>query len=189
MNLNDLKILSNLIKTYGVVNIENFLEANKLFIEYMNEPEHSYSKIKTVDSLYAERDLRDDKRQMFTNGETSVFCLNEKTLDFTILDTDGNMYPPSKLSSVNKIEEYVEQAKTLLGDSIIPVSLILSNGVVLVEGYGGVSAINVNETKLAELLLKSPKMYVSRINPVLYAESDKGYAYILGKKFGIQETF
>lgn len=174
MQLDELKLLSNLIHSYGVKEIKRIIDCNEKFLEYLN----IYNSL-----LYTEN----DNYQLFTNQQTSVFCLNKKNIDYDYISSNIDK-ENIKIATKEEINKYLTKVNNLFGLKKNDVSLINYAGMVI-GGFSVIDKININEAKLIQLLLKNPKMYTSKEKPILYAESEQGYAYVLGSKNGKQFKF
>ena len=168
MNESDKRIFTKLINKYGIKELEWLIESNKELLNYMIE-----SKEKKIF-------FENLNEQIFTNGNTSVFYLNQKKLDFDILKQVDN---PPTLVGKDEINKYFEKSEKLFGNWKSPIYLKNDHGLVFYKNLKEeLITITLNEYKLLKLLLKSPKIYASLKNTLIYAESEYGHAYILSKK-------
>lgn len=184
MDLNDLKLLSKLIKIYGIDNVVHAVELNKIFLSYMNKK--GIDNPSEICSMYCETETE----QIFTNGETSIFCLEPNTIDFELLKSD-NLLSMYECVNRDEIQKYFELSKKLLGWNVVDVSCIsfLNNSII---GFGAnVSAEKLSniEAELMRLLFTKTKIKASYRNPIIHIEADNGYAYILGKTNGRTNKF
>lgn len=185
MEINDLKLLSKLIKTYGIKDIEYAVELNKIFLSYMNKEE--VDNPTEVRPMYCETDTE----QIFTNGETSIFCLKPNTIDFSILEND-NLVALYDCVSRDEIQKYFNISKEMLGEYTAPVSFLNFSNNSIICFYGQeISADSLSniESKLIKLLFKKTDIKGSRKNPIIHVESDNGHAYVLGKRYGFTNKF
>lgn len=165
MQLKELKLLSSLIHSYGVDEINRIIDSNVEFLNYLEATEKEI--------LYSENHIF----QSFTNCNSSIFCLNEQTIDYELIKNKLN----TNKNSDKKIQEYIIQSKDWFGKNSVKASLVNYAGMVI-SSNSAIDSISVLDAKLINLLLGKPVIYASKHNPILYAESDKGYAYVLGKK-------
>ena len=163
MQLNELKLLSNLIHSYGVDEINRIIDSNVEFLNYLKQSEKNI--------LYNEN----NNIQTFTNCSSSVFFLKEKILDYELIKDK------IKEEKVNNIQNYIEQSKIWFGKNN-PKAMLVNYAGMVISCNTAIDTISVLDAKLIELLLGKPNIYASKHNPILYAESEKGYAYVLGKK-------
>jgi hypothetical protein len=185
MEINDLKLLSKLIKIYGIKDIEYAVELNKIFLSYMNKEE--VDNPTEVRPMYCETGTE----QIFTNGETSIFCLKPNTIDFSILENDNLVSLYNRVSR-DEIQKYFNISKQLLGDYTVDVSFIsfLDNSIISFYGRSAAAdSLSNLESKLIGLLFKKTDIKGSQKNPIIHVESDNGYAYVLGKRSGIPNKF
>lgn len=150
MDLNDLKLLSKLIKIYGIKDIEHTVALNKIFLSYMDKEE--IDNPRETHSMYCETDTE----QIFTNGETSIFCLKPNTIDFSILENDNLVSIYDRVSR-NEIQKYFNISKQLLDEYTVDVSFIsfLDNSIISFHGRAAAADKLSNiEAKLIELLFK-----------------------------------
>lgn len=168
MNESDKKIISDLINKYGIKEIEWLIATNKELLNYM------------IKSKEKKSYFENSNEQVFTNGYTSVFYLNQKKLDFDLLKKIDN---PPTLVDKKEINKYFEKSEKLFGDWKTPIYLKDDHGLVFYKNLKeDLITITLNEYKLLKLLLKNPKIYASLKNTLIYAESEHGHAYILSKK-------
>lgn len=172
------KQLVELINKYGLDELEQMIELNKLFIEHMISKESYDFKTPT---LFCET----ESGQIFSNGKTSLFYLNKK-----IFDTDILKY--SKLERKRKIiiakpEDFNEFLETMnrykKGWYSSAKTIDFGGPYVDVFTEDGES-FSKSAYKLLNILLQNPKTYISvgSIAPVMFAENEHGKAYIIGKK-------
>ena len=170
---------------YGIKDIEYAVELNKIFLSYMNKEE--VDNPTEVRPMYCETDTE----QIFTNGETSIFCLKPNTIDFSILEIDDLVALYNRVNR-DEIQKYFDISKKLLVKQIVDVSFISFSDNLVISFYGrGASADSLSniEASLIGLLFKEQKITGSRKNPIINVESSNGYAYVLGKRRGIQKNF
>lgn len=182
MNENDKKTMIELVNKYGYKKVLWMLEVNKQFLDYMNNQ----------DSIIANRNKNiklcneTDNGQLFINGRTSVFYLNDKILDFDILKSN-ELEQKYTYADEDEIKKYFNRAQQLFGSA--------ETITTIKEGYvlpfinkidGSIETMSLNEYKLIHLLLDEAKIYTSRKHSIIYAESKKGYAYVLTKASGSQ---
>lgn len=185
MELNDLKLLSKLIKTYGSKEIEYAVKLSKTFLSYMDKEE--IDNPRAAHSMYCETDTE----QIFTNGETSIFCLKPNTIDFSILKND-NLVALYDCVSRDEIQKYFNISKEMLGEYTAPVSFLNFSNNSIICFYGQeitANSLSNIESKLIKLLFKKTNIKGSRKNPIIHVESDNGYAYVLGKRYGFTNKF
>ena len=167
MQLEELKLLSKLIHSCGVKEIERIIDSNSTFLKYLNNFDLT---------LFNEN----DNKQIITNQQTSVFYLNERVIDYDFVKesiTDSLL----KVTNDQEIYKYFNRANELFGNEKTKISIVNYSGMVI-GSCANIDKINITDAKLMELLLKKPEIYASKENSILYAESEKGYAYILGSK-------
>lgn len=176
MNLTDKKIVSELINKYGLEKVMWMLEVDKEFLNYMKYSGSVSINSSPVSKLYCET----DDSQIFTNGTTSIFYLNEKILDFDLLN---QLSQQPVFDEINEVNKYIDTANHYLGDAMLSTSLTNDHGFVYLKKFNEDSeTISYNEFRLLELLLKKPTIQASLKNQIIYAEGENGYAYVLTKK-------
>lgn len=183
MEQKDNKIISELINKYGIEKVKRMIDLDNEFIDYMSNPGKFIINRKQEPKLYCET----ENSQIFTNGLTSIFCLNNKELDFNLLKS---LTLQPTLVELNEINKYIERANDLFGCARTSVALTNDKGLVYLKKLKeDIETLSLNEFRLLFLLLDDPIMYASLKNTMLYAESEKGYAYILTRKNGEQLLF
>ena len=185
-NLNKKNILE-LIDKYGIEEIEKLIDLKKEILNYIKDTK----KIHAINVEPKKIVYNEDNKQIFTNQRTSIFCLNEKILNFNNLKLSSESFSKQiELVKEDEISKYFEKGKIYLGDSYYTdVSLVNSNGFVYYKIFTDLTTISLNEYKLIKLLLKNPKMYAACKSSTLYVEGENGYAYVLGEKSGCQTIF
>ena len=183
MEEKDNKIISELINKYGIEKVKRMIKLDNEFIDYMSNPGKFIINRKQEPKLYCET----ENSQIFTNGLTSIFYLNNKELDFNLLK---QLTLQPTLVEPNEINKYLEKSNDLFGNARTSVTLTNDHGLVYLKKLKeDIETFSLNEFKLLFLLLKDPIIYASLKNTMIYAESEKGYAYILTKKNNMQLLF
>lgn len=176
MNSTDKKIVSELINKYGLEKVMWMLEVDKEFLNYMKYSGSVSINSSPVTKLYCET----DDSQIFTNGTTSIFYLNEKILDFDLLNQLSQQPVSTNTEEMNK---YMDTANYYMGYARLSISLNDDHGLVCVKKFDqDLETISHNEFRLLRLLLKRPSIHASVQNQIIYAEGENGYAYVLTKK-------
>lgn len=165
MQLKELKLLSELIHNYGVKEINRIINSNVEFLNYLRQAENNV--------LYSE----ENNIQTFTNCTSSIFCLKEQILDYNLIKESLN----SDKNNNQRIQNYINQSKIWFGKNNSKATIVNYAGMVI-SSNTAIDSIAVLDAKLVELLLGDASIYASKHNPILYVESEKGYAYVLGKK-------
>ena len=173
MKIEDLKIISKLIHTYGIKEFEKIAEMNSAFLNYM------ISKDSNIQSKYCET----DSNQIFTNGKSSIFCLNNITIDFDLLKTDTNM-PVSLNITSDEMDKYLDNSKKLFGENGVKVTAFLTGSHTgmafgIEQGNFKPNQIDLQDLKMIRLLLKNYNIYASINEQIFHIEGDNGYAYVL----------
>ena len=182
MEINDMQILMELINKYGLNDLKKQIELNDQLYEYI-----CCSQYKTINKNYCFSYNEDNKKQMFTNGRTSVFYLNEKILDFDSFKlSKGNSDIKLSLVDSNEFSMIFDENAKSFDFYQSPTYLSEEDDLKFSTIYYETSKISLNEYKLLKLLLDNPKIYISRNTPAIYAESEKGHAYVMGRTNKIQ---
>lgn len=175
MNELDILLTTQLINKCGIFDVKKFVEINEELLTYIyNTRFIDETRKKQPAFLYNE-----GNNTVFTNEKTSVFCINKKLVNLNLL-AKNKIISSSETALVEpaEIEKYFNQSKKLFGTDSKIVTSIEKNKFILEDE----TTISINEYKLIKLLLENAKIYMSEKNPIIYAEGDNGYAYILGKK-------
>ena len=160
MKLEQLKQLSELIDYYGIEEINRIIESNKEFLSYSNN----------FNILCSQ-----DRNTIFlTNCVSSIICLYENILDLELLKN-------LNIVVIQHLYNYINGIRNLYGKNSSEVKLINYSGAIISK-VCNIDKVSINDYKLIKLLLNNPEIYVSNNNPIIYAKSEKGYAYILGNK-------
>ena len=189
MELQDLKIISELIHKYGIKAFEEVAEAHSLFLDYMqnnvsdnNSIFYSNNNLNTYSKFY-----ENETSQIFTNCKNSIYCFKPKIINFDLLKTNTNN-PIALPAKEEEIKKYLDNAKKMLGENPSPAyHLFKTNDYGTVIGieyhkYGsGTESISLEDYKLIRSLLKNIKIYVSKEEPIIHFEGENGYAYVLGR--------
>lgn len=183
----DKNMLLDLIHKYGVDELESVININKELLNYISETTSRY----TINEqprffLYNEA----NNKQIFTNSRTSIFCLNNKILNFDKLKINlGTSSTQVTVAQPDELQKYFDKSEHYFKGWYSPATLTNDRGLVFHETNGTIETILYNEYKLLRLLLKTPKIFAAEKNSILYAESENGYAYVLGKRKGSQLIF
>ena len=176
MEKNNEKTIVNLINQYGLDEVYNYLDLNKEFIEHMIE-------INKYDFQTPTLFCETENGQIFSNGKTSLFYLNKKIFDTSIL----NYIKLEKkreviLAQPEDFNEYLEKIKQYKGSWYGQEALTVNDSCRTVYTKDFEKQFSKNAYKLLKMLLKNPTIYISadRI-PVMFAENEHGKAYIVGK--------
>ena len=175
MKKNDEQIVMNLINQYGLDEIYETLNLNKEFIDHMIAV-NSYDF--NTPTLFCET----ENGQIFSNGKTTLFYLNKKVFNPTILNY-------SKLDKRREVivvkpeyfDQYLEKIKQYKGSWHTQKDVTVNTPFTTVYTNDD-EQFSKNAYKLLKMLLKNPKIYISSSHvPVMFAENEHGKAYILGK--------
>lgn len=175
MELEDLKLISKLIHKYGIGKMQDIVEANYAFLEYMKKDKE--------DKKYR-RFCENENSKIFTNLKSSIFILNNNIIDFDLLKTN-TQNPIALNTDINEMQKYLDNAKQLMGYNPSNVGKLYTtskSGILI--GFDrsvyGTSEISLEDYKMIDLLLKNYKIYVSQKEPIVHVEAENGYAYVLG---------
>ena len=175
MNELDIFITTQLINKNGIFDVKKIIEINEQMLTYIyNTRFKDTPNENKVSFLYNESD-----KTIFTNEKTSIFCINKKIVNLNLLVRNKAIYSSNSLSvDPIEIEKYFDESRMLFGKDSTQVTSTHKDKFILEDE----TTISLNEYKLIKLLLENAKIYLSKENPVIYAESEHGYAYVLGKK-------
>lgn len=172
-------LIIEIVNTYGLEVVERDLDLVRQITNYITKSK--------VHMITTPAFLHNESCQIFTNGETSIFHLNEKIFDFSNWKSENCK---KEIISVpnEQLQKYFDFFKSKYKTYISPFTIRYSDNeaVISLINSGRIGRISINEAKLLDLLLEKPKMKLSQVRDelVLYAESEKGYAYIYGKSDG-----
>lgn len=185
MEKKDLNELTQLINKYGIFDIKKLVDVNEQLLTYIyNTRFNNTINEKQSSFLYTET----NNSYMFTNGKTSVFCINKKLINLSLLTQNIALeLSPSLYVSPEEIYPFFGKTKDLFGYQHKE-CMLENNETFILNGKESneIERISINEYKLIKLLLENAKTYISLKNTIMYAEGDNGYAYVLGKKDGKQ---
>ena len=170
------KTIINLINQYGLDEIYINLDLYKEFIEHMIEINRYDFQTPT---LFCET----ENGQIFSNGKTSLFYLNTKVFDPSILNCSKlEKRREVILAQPEDFNEYLEKIKQYKGSWYGQEALNVNDHCRTVYTKDFEKQFSKNAYKLLKMLLKNPTIYISdeRV-PVMFAENEHGKAYIVGK--------
>ena len=175
MNELDIFLTTQLINKNGIFDIKNFVELNEQLLTYIYNTRFKGPFVKKQSSFL----YNQDNNIIFTNETTSVFCINKKLVNLNLLVRNKAINSSnSLLVDPREIEKYFDKSRMLFGNDSTQVTSTHKDKFILDDE----TTISLNEYKLIKLLLENAKIYLSKENPIIYAESEHGYAYVLGKK-------
>lgn len=171
MELEDLKLISKLIHKYGIKEIEHIAEINSVFLSYMGNKNSRF--------------FENGEYKIFTNLESSIFILKPELIDFDVLKTNNNN-SFALPTSLEEMQKYISNAENLMGNYPTFAKYLLgtsNEGYIYGSNsdYMGLRTISLEDYKMINLLLSYSDIQVSRIEPIVKFENDKGKAYVLGK--------
>lgn len=174
----DLNIITQLVNDYGIEEIENIVKLYKGILTYIYNTRFKDSLSEKESAfLYSEN----DSTITFTNEKTSIFFLNKKIFDLKLLTQNKDILSSKTLLvESSDMKKYFDKSQELFGNN--GKKIILNNNIYGYNINNSIDYISRNEFELISLLLKNPKVFCSEENPVIYAEGELGYAYVLGKK-------
>ena len=178
----DRDIVLELLSKCNVEELEKELDIYKELLKYIEETKKTYAiNEKPRNFLYNE----ENNTQIFTNERTSIFCLNEKLLNFEKLKLDPKI-PVSQITIAEpeELQKHFDTSKRYYGGAYSKVTAYNNREIISSEDF-----FSVNEYKLIRLLLKNPELYISSVRPVLYAKGENGSAYVLGRRNNQQFLF
>jgi len=178
MNKLDRDILLELLNKYNKEEIQKELDKYKEILNYINNTEKLFAiNCEPRHFLYTE----ENNTQIFTNQRTSIFSLNEKTLNFEKLKLDSKIkVSQMSIAKPDELQKYFDTSKRYFGHAYSKVIDTDDKEIVCGISCDKVS-FSVNECKLIRRLLKNPKIYESCENSIIYATGENGFAYVLGK--------
>jgi len=100
MELEDLKIISELIHKYGIKAFEKVAETHSLFLDYMqnNVSDNNLIFHNSNDSNTYSKFYENETSQIFTNCKNSIYCFEPKIINFELLKTNTNIHPWIQMS-------------------------------------------------------------------------------------------
>lgn len=176
MEKNDEKTIVNLINQYGLDEIYQNLDLYKEFIEHMIK-KNSYDF--STPTLFCET----ENCQIFSNGKTSLFYLNTKVIDSSILNYSKlEKRREVILAQPEDFNEYLEKIKQYKGCWYGQEALTVNDSCRNVYTKDFEKQFSKNAYKLLKILLKNPTIYISADRvPIMFAENEHGKAYIVGQ--------
>jgi len=197
MELEDLKIISELIHKYGIKAFEKVAETHSLFLDYMqnNVSDNNLIFHNSNDSNTYSKFYENETSQIFTNCKNSIYCFEPKIINFELLKTNTNN-PIALPASKEEIEKYLDNAKKMLGENPAPARYLFKTndyGTVMGTEFhkfgSGTESISLEDYKLIHSLLKNIKIYVSKEEPIIHFEGENGYAYVLSRNNRYKSIF
>lgn len=172
----DEQVLMSLINQYGLDEVYKILDLNKEFIKHMIEINRYDFQTPT---LFCET----ENGQIFSNGKTSLFYLNTKVFDPSILNYSKlEKRREVILAQPEDFNEYLEKIKQYKGSWYGQEALNVSDYCRTVYTKDFEKQFSKNAYRLLKMLLKNPTIYISAERvPVMFAENEYGKAYIVGQ--------
>lgn len=189
MTENDKKIIKELIVKYGSEKILKFIHQEKqdsqklqlLILEYLFSTNIDPATKKYVNPCVS---FADENTQYLSNGISSIFQLKEHVIEKNWLIEERKIITKPILFEHQKNLDSKHKIENLVKDNCYDVSMIE-----LTEMVYWSDLFSIVELNLIKQLLENPKIYMSRKDPAIIVESEKGSAYILGKDRKGQRTF
>ena len=124
-----------------------------------------------------------DKEQIITNNTNSVIYYNGRIFNFENINNYKITSRCAELVDKNEMIQIINKIKTMYGkvDSSIEDVCYQGKKEILFSTNNGWFSFPKFECEFTRKLLDNPSFRMSEENPILFAESEKGFAYILSK--------
>ena len=167
-------------KLYKIQKQHKDIELYSLLLKYMhltNKNNHSW--------FYSS-----NHEQIITNNNSSVIYFNKKLFDFKNINDRKIVVKESFKVDANEMMKILATFNLLCGNKVTSTNDVVFIGdKVVVTTKHNRAEFNKQEFELITKLLDSPSFNLADDNSYVYMQSANGYAYVLGKRCGIQNKF